>query len=232
MFKTRQSKSEASVYCQTDTVAFSVLTTTSPPSAGTNYPTRTTTYKYSTSYATSYPTSFGTYPPAACIISLHGKEGTFGDHPTLVTTNPGPSVGPTLLTTTPITSPSTTPTASPTTSSTDASTCIKYKQWKIKVPKGHYVEMTLESINLGPGACLYDMYVIVKDGHSTSSNVLYIQCEPDVVPRAVWSSGNEMLVERYGSISRSSANTEFKARYKAKLLSEGGQYTASFSYDD
>lgn len=76
------------------------------------------------------------------------------------------------------------------------------------------------------------MYVIVKDGHSTSSNVLYIQCEPDVVPRAVWSSGNEMLVERYGSSSRSSANTEFKARYKAKLLSEGGQYTASFSYSD
>lgn len=84
--------------------------------------------------------------------------------------------------------------------------------------------MTLESIHLGPGACFYEMYLTVKDGPSRSSNVLHIQCEPDDQPRRIWSSGNEMLVERHGSSSRSSADTGFKARYQAKLLSKGGLY--------
>lgn len=82
--------------------------------------------------------------------------------------------------------------------------------------------MTLENINLGPGACLYNMYVTVKDGDS--SNVLHIQCEPDAVPRRIWSSRNTMLVERYGSTSRSSANTGFHASYQEKRLSKGGLY--------
>lgn len=89
---------------------------------------------------------------------------------------------------------------------------------------GHYIEMTLESINLGPFACLYDKYVIIKDGNLTSSNVLRIQCEPDAVPRNISSSGTEMLVERYSNSHRLSANTGFKARYKAKLLTDGGLY--------
>ena len=82
--------------------------------------------------------------------------------------------------------------------------------------------MTLESINLGPGACLYNMYLIVKDIQAKSSNVLHIQCEPDAVPRHIWSSGNEMVIERYGSSSQSRANTGFRASYQAIPLSKGG----------
>ncbi|XP_078355447.1 uncharacterized protein LOC144640099 [Oculina patagonica] len=201
-----------------------VLTTTSPPSAGTQLastnqynPTLFTTVPYLYTVAT---LSSGTSPPAACFISLDGKKGTFGDKLTLETSS-GPAEVPTSSTTSPITLPTSSVTSTPTTTPTATSTCIQYKQWKIAVPKGHYVEMTLESIHLGPGACLYEMYVIVKDGHSESSNVLHIQCEPDSTPRRIWSSGNEMLVERYGSSSRSSANTGFKARFEAKLLTNG-----------
>ncbi|KAL9985488.1 hypothetical protein ACROYT_G007902 [Oculina patagonica] len=208
-----------------------LLTTTSPPSAGTQLastnqynPTLFTTVPYLYTVAT---LSSGTSPPAACFISLDGKKGTFGDKLTLETSS-GPAEVPTSSTTSPITLPTSSVTSTPTTTPTATSTCIQYKQWKIAVPKGHYVEMTLESIHLGPGACLYEMYVIVKDGHSESSNVLHIQCEPDSTPRRIWSSGNEMLVERYGSSSRSSANTGFKARFEAKLLTNGGQYIACF----
>jgi len=88
------------------------------------------------------------------------------------------------------------------------------------------VEMTLKSIDLGPGACLYNMYLIVKDAHVMSSNILHIQCEPDAASRRIWSSGNVMVVERYGSSSRSVENTGFLASYQAIPLSKGGLYIA------
>ncbi|KAJ7393962.1 Hemicentin-1 [Desmophyllum pertusum] len=185
---------------------------------------------YQTSFTTYHPTAFintipyGTSPPTACLISLNGMAGTFGDTLTMQqppSTRPSVSTVPTMRTITPMTTAMTTRMTSPTTPSTSTASCIKYKQWKITVPNGHYIEMTLESINLGPFACLYDKYVIIKDGNLTSSNVLRIQCEPDAVPRNISSSGTEMLVERYSNSYRLSANTGFKARYKAKLLTDG-----------
>ncbi|KAJ7393963.1 hypothetical protein OS493_003632 [Desmophyllum pertusum] len=169
--------------------------------------------------------SYGRSPPTACLISLNGMAGTFGDTLTMQqppSTRPSVSTVPTMRTmTTRMTTAMTTRMTSPTTPSTSTASCIEYKQWKITVPKGHYIEMTLESINLGPLACRYDKYVIIKDGNLTSSNVLRIQCEPDAVPRNISSSGTEMLVERYSNSYRLSANTGFKARYKAKLLTDG-----------
>ena len=70
------------------------------------------------------------------------------------------------------------------------------------------------------------MYLIVKD--AMSSNVLHIQCEPDAAPRRIWSSGNVMVVERFGSRTRSSKITGFLASYQAIPLSKGGLYVVYY----
>ena len=163
----------------------------------------------------------GTLPPASCFVSLEGDEGTFGDELTLETplnpsTSPTPETVPTASSFPSATPPTTAPTSQPKTTDN----CVKYKQWNITIREDHFVELTLKSINLGPGACLYNMYLIVKD--TISSNVLHIQCEPDAVPRRIWSSGNVMIIERHGSSPHSSANTGFNARYRAIPLSKGG----------
>ena len=161
----------------------------------------------------------GTLPPASCLVSLEGDKGTFGDELPMET----PFIPSTSPTASPLPS-ATTPTTRRTGQSETTDNCVEYKQWKITVRKGHFVEMILESINLGPGACLYSIYLIVKEIHAMSSNVLHIQCEPDAVPRRIWSSGNEMVIERYGSSSRLRANTGFRASYQAIPLSKGGLY--------
>lgn len=83
------------------------------------------------------------------------------------------------------------------------------------------MEMTLQNIDLRPWACLFDTYVMVKDGNSSSSNVLRVLCEADTASRRIASSGNKMIVERYGELG-SSGNTGFEARYEAKPLNSGG----------
>jgi len=172
-----------------------------------------------------YATLVGTLPPAYCLISLKGDEGTFGDKLTLETPlKPSESPTPTTVPTSSPLPSATTPTTTPTSPPETTGSCVKYKKWKITVRKEHFVEMTLESINLGPGACLYNMFLIVKDADAMSSNVLHIQCEADAVPRRIWSSSNVMVVERYGRSSRSTANTGFHASYQAIPLSKGGLY--------
>lgn len=192
-----------------------VLTTTNPPSVGVSY--------NPTPFPTSqYATLVGTLPPAYCLISLKGDEGTFGDKLTLETPlKPSESPTPTTVPTSSPLPSATTPTTTPTSPPETTGSCVKYKKWKITVRKEHFVEMTLESINLGPGACLYNMFLIVKDADAMSSNVLHIQCEADAVPRRIWSSSNVMVVERYGRSSRSTANTGFHASYQAIPLSKG-----------
>ena len=160
------------------------------------------TYKYSTKSTT--------LPPASCLVSLEGDKGTFGDKLTQWETPLTGSTSASPLPSAPTSQPETT------------DNCVQYKRWKITVHKEHFVELTLESINLGPTACLYNTYLIVKD--AMQSNVLHIQCEPDAVPRRIWSSGNVMVVERYGSSPQSSANTGFQASYLAIPLSKGGLY--------
>ena len=170
-----------------------------------------------------YATTTGTHSSASCLVSLEGDEGTFGDKLTLETPlNPSTSSSRTTVpTASPLPSEITLTTA-PTSQPETTDNCVNYKRWKITVHEEHFVELTLESINLGPAACLYNTYMIVKD--AMSSNVLHIQCEPDAVPRRIWSSGNVMVVERYGSSPQSSANTGFQASYQAIPLSKGGLY--------
>ena len=154
--------------------------------------------------------------PASCLVSLEGDEETFGDKLSFETTTDRQTASPLPS--------AATPAIAPTSLSGTTDNCVEYKQWKITVPKEHFVEMTLESINLGPGACLYNMYLIVKDINAMSSNELHRQCEPDAVPRRIWSSGNVMVIERYGSSSQPRANTGFRASYQAIPLSKGGLY--------
>ena len=92
------------------------------------------------------------------------------------------------------------------------------------------MEMIIESIDLGPRACFLDTYIIVRDGHSLSSNVLGHYCGDDSKPRNISSSGNKMLVEinrSWRSLSSDFASQDspgFKARYVARWLSDGGGY--------
>lgn len=92
------------------------------------------------------------------------------------------------------------------------------------------MEMMIESIDLGPRACFLDTYIIVRDGHSLSSNVLGHYCGGDSRPRNISSSGNKMLVEinrGWRSLSSDFASQDspgFKARYVARRLSDGGGY--------
>ncbi|PFX29596.1 G-protein coupled receptor GRL101 [Stylophora pistillata] len=113
-----------------------------------------------------------------------------------------------------------TPTPTATTSPAVAPTCVDYKQWLITVPKGHYVEMTIKNMNLRPWACLFETYVMVKDGHSLSSNVLRILCEAITTNHRIASSGNKMIVERYGKLGFSES-AGFKANFQAKPLKSG-----------
>ena len=97
------------------------------------------------------------------------------------------------------------------------------------------MEMTIESVDLGPRACFLDTYMIVRDGHSLSSNVLGIYCEPDTNRRNISSSGSKMLVEIIRSwqwLLRSTVIQEspgFKARYRARQLNSGGLYVLFLS---
>ena len=106
----------------------------------------------------------------------------------------------------------------------------------ITVPEGRYVEMTLEGIDLGLGACLLDTYMIVRDGHSSLSNVLGIYCEQNNEPQNISSSGNKMLVEivrgwkRIYSYNDDQEALGFKARYVGRKLQTGGLYIVFFFY--
>ena len=108
--------------------------------------------------------------------------------------------------------------------------CSRDKRWMITVPSGHYVEMIIESIDLGPRACFLDTYITVRDGHSLSSNVLGHYCEGGSNPRNITSSSNKMLVEiirSWRSLSSGFVTQDspgFKARYVARKLSDGGWY--------
>ncbi|CAH3103883.1 unnamed protein product [Pocillopora meandrina] len=122
---------------------------------------------------------------------------------------------------TPLNTPFTTPITTPKTSPTSLFIiCVEYKQWKITVPEGNYVEMTIKNINLRPWACLFETYIMVRDGHSLSDNVLRILCEASTSPYRITSSGNKMIVERYGTLG-TSEGAGFEASFKAKPLKTG-----------
>nr|XP_058944419.1 relaxin receptor 1-like isoform X5 [Pocillopora verrucosa] len=158
-----------------------------------------------------------TFAPASgsCYISFDGeKEGNFEDQITMSSFDEPSTINtPATAPTTPITTPKTSPMGS-------ATTCVEYKQWKITVPTGNYIEMTIKKMNLRPWACLFETYIIVRDGHSLSSNVLRILCEASSSPHRLASSGNKMSVERYGKLG-SSESTGFEASFKAKPLKTG-----------
>lgn len=105
--------------------------------------------------------------------------------------------------------------------------CSSFNRWLITVPKGHYVEMTLESVDMGLRACFLDTYVIVRDGHSKLSNVLGIYCEHENKPQNISSSGNKMLVEivrgwRWLQTNPYQEGPGFKARYVGRQMQNGG----------
>ena len=81
--------------------------------------------------------------------------------------------------------------------------------------------MTIKKMNLRPWACLFETYIIVRDGHSLSDNILAILCEASTTPHRLASSGDKMIVERYGKLG-SSESTGFEASFKAKPLNSGG----------
>ena len=81
--------------------------------------------------------------------------------------------------------------------------------------------MTIKNINLRPWACLFETYVMVRDGHSLSDNVLRIICEASTSSHRITSSGNKMIVERYGTLG-TSEGAGFEASFKAKPLKTGG----------
>ena len=81
--------------------------------------------------------------------------------------------------------------------------------------------MTIKKMNLRPWACLFETYIIVRDGHSLSDNILRILCEASTSPHRIASSGNKMSVERYGKLG-SSESMGFEASFKAKPLNSGG----------
>ena len=159
-----------------------------------------------------------TFAPASrsCYISFDGeKEGNFEDQITMSSFDKPSTINtPATAPTTPITTPKTSPMGSPT-------TCVEYKQWKITVPTGNYIEMTIKKMNLRPWACLFETYIIVRDGHSLSDNILAILCEASTTPHRLASSGDKMIVERYGKLG-SSESTGFEASFKAKPLKTGG----------
>ena len=64
---------------------------------------------------------------------------------------------------------------------------------------------------------------MVRDGHSLSDNVLRILCEASTSPYRITSSGNKMIVERYGTLG-TSEGAGFEASFKAKPLKTGGWY--------
>ncbi|XP_058944327.2 G-protein coupled receptor GRL101-like [Pocillopora verrucosa] len=122
---------------------------------------------------------------------------------------------------TPLNTPFTTPITTPKTSPTSLFIIyVEYKQWKITVPEGNYVEMTIKNINLRPWACFFETYIMVRDGHSLSDNVLRILCEASTSPHRITSSGNKMIVERYGTLG-TSEGAGFEASFKAKPLKTG-----------
>ena len=62
---------------------------------------------------------------------------------------------------------------------------------------------------------------MVRDGQSLSDNVLRIFCEASTTPHRIASSGNKMIVERYGILG-ASEGSGFEASFKAKPLKTGG----------